>query len=280
MKKSLLLTALAANLLMASDKPPHISGILQYMNTLVETPSQKYTQLKSSDSNFKVGVDTYISSSYNIVNIPLSYVYNDLVGISVYIPYIEAQYGSLDERDIGDTTYEISFNAGTFDEGIPAENNIFGIRYTNASGDAQKGVSVGASSIGIFWDTNAIVGDWTLYGSLLWTYYIDDVKSSNGIEYTPGGEDIFWIGASHECLLTDKINTTAKLNWQYKMEDETLTGYNINGTSYNIVDLTIEWESEKLVEKLPIHAGVKIPIWDSNVVDNEFMFFVGVSKLF
>jgi len=279
MKKRVLLLSLLAVNLLANDKPPHLSGILQYMNTLVETPSQKYTQIKKSDSHFKVGVDTYISSSYNIANIPLSYVYNDMVGVSVYIPYIEAKNSNFDSNGIGDTTYEISFNAGTFDSDIPQENNIFGIRYTDATGERTDGLGVGSSSFGIFWDTNAIIGEWTLYGSLLWTYYLDDINDGK-YTYTPGGEDIFWIGASHECLLTDKINTTAKLNWQYKMEDETINGYNVNGTSYNMIDLTIEWESEKIVEELPIRAGIKIPIWDSNVVDNEFMFFVGVSKLF
>jgi len=280
-KKALLFSTIAiSSVLQATDSPLPISALNQYANTLVTSPSQIYTDIKNSNSNFKVGTDVYVSSTYNFVNIPVSYVYDNKFGVSVYLPYIESDFDGRDTQNgVGDVTFEVSFNAGSFDVYPQEENNIFGLRYTQDTGDEKKGLGMGASSIAIFWDTNIILDEWSFYGSLLWTYYISDVETY-GMSYTPGYEDMFFIGASHKCLLSDKVDTALKLNWQYKGEDELDNGADIDNSDYNIVDVTLQWKSDKLIKDIPVQAGVKIPIWNSNAHDNEFLFFVGIGGLF
>ena len=49
---------------------------------------------------------------------------------------------------------------------------------------------------------------------------------------------------------------------------------------YNIVDLTLEWNSDRLIKYFPLKAGVKIPVWDSDEVQNEFSVFIGAGATF
>jgi hypothetical protein len=276
MKKIIPTAILAVATLVYADgsMPLPISTLNQYMNTLASSPASTYEQLKEDDKNLNISLDVYLSDTYNIVNIPISYVYNNKFGVSLYGSYLESSVQNQeDENGIGDTTVEISFNAGQFQDDVEYENNIFGLRYTFSSGDEEKNLGAGYDSVSIFWDSIYILNDdWTIYGSLLWTFYFDDVVMNNNL-YELGSEDILWAGFKHKCLLTDKVDTLVKLNWQGKYTD-------IPDYSFDLVDITLQWESDKLINSFPVHAGVKIPVWDSGEIDNEFLFFVGISKMF
>ncbi len=274
MKNSLFIgSVILSSSLLAIDNPPSLSILTQYANTLVQSPSQTYMQLKNSKSNVKVSIDTYVSSSYNLANIPMSYVYNDSFGLSAYIAYAQSDYDTHKDNGISDSTIEVSFNAGQFQDDIKFENNIFGLRYTFATGDETLGLGNGSDSVAVFWDSTYIINDeWTAYGSLLWNIYLDNVIIDS-TKYDLGSEDILWFGIKHKSLFSEKIDTSLKLNWQGKYND-------IQTQNYDIVDATLQWNSDRLIEHIPLNLGLKIPIWDSDNVKNEVVFFVGVGAIF
>jgi hypothetical protein len=282
MKKQLILASLiGTSTLFGVDHPVSVSIINQYANSLVHSPAATYQQLKETDTSLKASVDTFIAGTYNLANVPLSYVYKDTFGISAYISYVESDFEAQDTQNgMGDTTIEASYNFGMFDmDDVEFGNNVFGLRYTFDTGDEQKGLGAGAQSVSIFWDSvYGLEDNWTLMANLMWTFYLDDV-TIDGITYDSGSEDILWIGVKHPCLLTDKLDTSLKLNWQGRYNDVKNTkDFKAN---YDIVDITLQWESStKLTQKFPFRAGVKIPVYASDDVDNEFLFFVGIGGLF
>jgi hypothetical protein len=274
MKKSLLMgTMIFTSSLFAIDNPPSLSILTQYANTLVQSPSQTYMQLKNTKSDVKVSIDTYLSSTYDIANIPISYVYNNSFGLSAYISYAQSNYATHKNSGISDSTIEVSFNAGQFEDDVQFENNIFGLRYTFSTGDDALNLGSGSNSIAIFWDSTYIINDdWTAYGSLLWNIYLDDITIDSS-QYDLGSEDILWFGVKHQCLFNEKIETSLKLNWQGKYND-------IEAQNYDIVDATLQWTSDKLIKNVPLNAGLKLPLWSSSNVDNEVLFFIGIGVLF
>jgi hypothetical protein len=285
MKKSLILTvALGASL--ALNASPHeeeeVSSSMtsQYANSVVNTPSQTYRTMQNSGKSMQIGVDTYISDTITLVNLPISYVYQNKFGASLYISYVETDIPYIDkESGIGDTTLEFTYNMGNFgDESF--ENNIFGLRYTFPSGDEEKYLGMGASSIGAFWDTSYETEGWTIIVNILFNYYIDDATIS-GDTYTYGYESTDWIGIKHKCLLSDKVYTSLKLNWQSVGDTDIKWsgggGNTIDG--YDILDVTLQWDSYQIIPMVPIKAGIKVPVYKSDNVDPDVMFFVGIGGL-
>lgn len=162
-----------------------------------------------------------------------------------------------------------SLNLGFFSDDARFYSNLLGVRYTFDNDDARQGLGSGASAFSIYWDTSGYLGKgFDGFVSLMWTFYGDKV---NGV--TPGEEDTGWIGFRHKCLLNDKLDTNVKLNWQTKYSTRIEEGY-------NIVDATIEFQSDELLKNLPFKAGIKLPLWDSSDVQNEFGFFVGIGGTF
>jgi len=274
MKKSLLMgTMIFSSSLFAIDNPPSLSILTQYANTLVQSPSQTYMQLKNTKNDVKVSIDTYLSSTYDIANIPISYVYNNSFGLSAYISYAQSNYATYKNSGISDSTIEVSFNAGQFEDDVEFENNIFGLRYTFSTGYDALNLGSGSNSIAIFWDSTYIINDeWTAYGSLLWNIYLEDITIDSS-QYDLGSEDILWFGVKHQSLFNEKIETSLKLNWQGKYND-------IEAQNYDIVDATLQWTSDKLIKNIPLNTGLKVPLWSSSNVDNEVLFFIGIGILF
>ena len=275
MKKTALLAAITlASTIYGNDKPPHLSLLLQYANILVAQPSQTYMQSKDKKQSYHVAMDVFLSSSYNIVNVPISYIYNNKFGISCYIPYVESNLEHTQKQSsLGDTTVEISFNGGKFDKEIQDENNIFGLRYTFATGSKSKNLTATSDSIAIFWDSTYVLNNqWSMFGSLLWNFYLDDT-TINGTSYELGSEDILFFGGKYKGAFNNTTNLAAKLNWQGSYNE-------IPEENYDMVDITVEAESSKLIKNFPCKVGIKLPIWSNDEVKNEVMFFVGVSSSF
>ncbi len=277
MKKFLPITLLASSLLFATNSKPIAPGLaLAYMNNIVAVEGEKYLQLEGKDRGVKTNVDLLYSDTYFITNIMASYVYDNMVGFSAALPLMQNSITT--ESGVSDAMVEINFNAGDFGE-KSFKNNIFALRYSIDSGDFDKGLGSGSSSISILWDSTIDAGnDFDLFWSLMWTFYLDDVTKGVNL-YTPGEEDTGWIGLRHPCLLSDKIDTNLKLNWQTKYSDDIIAGPTYD-SGYNLVDATVEWSSDKLIKNFPLKAGVKIPIWDSQRVDNELSVFVGAAATF
>ena len=280
MKKIALLLLTLSSISLANDKPPHISEATQHLNYIITSPSQRYMNLKENNQTLSASIDAAVSETYNIIDIPLAFVYKDTFGVAIYLPYVESKFASQkSQRGTGDVTTEFSYNLGQLQDDIPLENNILGLRYTFDNGDETKGLGMGMSSVSIFWDSTYIVDeDWTFLGSLMWTFYLDDVEI-NGKKYSGGDEDVLWFGIENNALYEHKLTTSLKLNWWGKYNS--IPKYSdAPKPSYDIVDATLQVESSKLMKNTPLKAGIKLPLWSTSSVNNELMFFVGISKYF
>ncbi len=278
MKKALLIV-LSSALFGANDKPMTVGLALAYMNNIVEAGSEKYNVLKDSDNTLKTDLDLFYSDTYRIADFTATYVYDGRFGITAAVPVMTNTLS--DETGVSDATVGIHFNAGDFGE-PQMYSNVFELRYSFDSGDGKKGLGSGSPGLSIQWDSSGYFGNgFEGFFSLMWKYYLQKVSLSDGASYRPGGEDTGWIGIRHACLLTDRVDTNLKLNWQTKFSDEDVVG-NVgkNTDGYNIVDLTLEWSSDRLLRHFPFKAGVKIPVWDSDEVQNEFGVFIGAGAAF
>ena len=267
MKKIVLLSLVTSSLLVANDKPMSLGLAMAYMNNIVELPSQQYNQIRKNNDYMKANVDALYSSTYMITNLSAAYVYNDVVGIHAAIPMLSNDV--TEKSGVGDAMVAASLNLQYFidEEGI--YSSVVGFRYTFDNGEYVDGLGSGSTAFSIFWDASGELGKgFDGYGSVMWTYYSDKVNGR-----TLGDEDTGWIGLKHKCLLNDKIDTNLKLNWQTQFSTSTTDGY-------NIVDATLQWESDKLLKHIPMKVGIKIPIWDSSEVKNEFSVFVGIGGTF
>ena len=267
MKKTLLLSLAAISLFAANDKPISLGLAMAYMNNIVELPSQQYDQIRNNEAYVKANVDALYSPTYKISNISAAYVYKNVVGLHAAVPVLSNDITK--KSGIGDAMVSASMNLQYFIEDEGVHSSVFGLRYTFDNGQVEDGLGSGSSAFSIFWDTSGELGKgFDGYASLMWTYYNDKV---NGLEI--GDEDTGWIGLKHKCLLSDKIDTNLKLNWQTKFSTSEIDGY-------NIVDATLQWESDKLLKHIPIKLGMKVPIWDSSEVKNEFSVFAGIGGTF
>ena len=267
MKKALLLSLAATSLLAVNDKPMSLGLAMAYMNNIVELPSQQYNQIRKDDDLFKANLDALYSPTYTITNVSAAFVYNDVVGLHAAVPVFSNDVTG--ERGVGDAMVAASVNLQYFVDEEGVYSSALGIRYTFDNGEYTDGLGSGSSAFSIFWDTSGeLAKGFDGYASLMWTYYSDKV---NGIKL--GDEDTGWIGLKHQCLLSDKIDTNLKLNWQTKFSTSVTDGY-------NIVDATLQWESDKLLKHIPIKVGVKVPIWASSEVKNEFSLFAGIGGTF
>lgn len=258
---------MTTSLLFANDKPISLGLAMAYMNNIIELPSQQYNQIHDGDDLIKVNLDTLYSPTYTITNISSAIVYKNILGLHASLPML---YNDLTTKSgIGDAMVEASMNLNYFVDEPGVYSSVVGFRYTFDNGEYEEGLGSGSSAFSIFWDTSGkLAKGFDGYASLMWTYYSDRI---NGI--TPGDEDTGWIGLKHKCLLSDKVDTNLKFNWQTKFGTAVSDGY-------NIVDATLQWESDRLIKRIPMKMGIKVPIWDSSEVDNEFALFAGVGGTF
>jgi len=279
MKKLLFLPLFTTLALTAAGHPYTVSSQTQYMNTLVDSISTKYTRLEENNTSTQVNLDALYSEYYTLANLDASYVYNNRVGISIYLPYVNYHNNELNptvsESSMGDASVGISFDAGSFDNDLE-NKNIFELRYTYDSGDVKKGTGMGAQSVAILWETIGKIDDFTLYGSLMWTYYITDTES--GIDI--GADDLLWFGASHPCLLSDKVETNLKFMWQSKYSDHDQNSDKITDSYYDIIDITLQWDSDRLIKNIPLTAGIRVPVYSSSHIDTSVNAFIGIGGLF
>ncbi len=267
MKKTLLLSLSLSSLLLASEEHISVGLALAYMNNIVEVSSEQFDQLRNTDKHFKANVDMLYSDTYTISNLSAAYVYNDLIGLHANIPALYNDVTS--SNGIGDTAVSATLNIAALTHDEHFSTNLLGFRYTFKTGDENKGLGSGSDSFAIMWDSSGELGNGFYgYASLMWTFYEDSV---NGI--TPGDEDTGWVGIRHKCLLNEQLDTTIKLNWQTRYSSGPVEGY-------NLVDATLEWSSDRLVKNIPFKFGMKIPVWDSNAVKNEFSLFAGIGGTF
>ena len=268
MKKTFLLSLVATTLLSAAnDKPMSLGLAMAYMNNIVELPSRQYNQIRSDNAHVKANLDALYSPTYAISNLSVTYVYNNVVGVHGSVPILSNDI--TDKSGLGDAMLEATVNLNYFIDEEGVYSSIVGVRYTFDTGEVQDGLGMGSSAFSIFWDTGGELGKgFDGYVSLMWTYYSDRV---DGLAI--GDEDTGWIGFKHRCLLNDKIDTNLKLNWQTKFSTSQTDGY-------NIVDATLQWESDKFLKHVPIKVGMKLPVWDSSEVKNEFSVFAGVGGTF
>lgn len=267
MKRVLLLSLVTSSLLLGNEKPMAIGLAMAYMNNIVEFPSQQYDQIRKNAAHVKVNVDILESRTYAISNFSAAYVWKDTAGIHAALPLLSNNESG--NKGVGDAMVSATLNIGSFVEEEWLYSNVFGIRYTFDNGEAEDGLGSGSQAFSIFWDTSGYLGKgFDGFASLMWTYYAEKVNGA-----TPGDEDTGWIGLKHKCLLSEKIETNFKFNWQTKYSSVFQNGY-------NLVDATIEWQSDKLFPMIPMKAGLKIPVWDSSEVNNEFSIFLGIGGTF
>ncbi len=267
MKKIVLLSLVASSLLVANDKPMSLGLTMAYMNNIVELPSQQYDQIRKNDDNVKINLDALYSPTYTISNLSAAFVYKNVVGLHAAVPMLSNDITK--KSGVGDAMAEATLNLQYFIDEEGVYSSVLGFRYTFDNGEYNDGLGSGSTAFSIFWDTSGELGKgFDGYASLMWTYYSDKVDG-----LTQGDEDTGWIGLKHKCLLSDKIDTNLKLNWQTKFSTSVIDGY-------NLVDATLQWESDKLLKKIPIKVGMKIPIWDSSEVKNEFSVFAGIGGTF
>jgi hypothetical protein len=272
MKKGIVTLLSMGTILFGADNPPAISMLHQYVHSVVNATASLNENHKQHNKNLTTGVVALGSDSYNIVDTTLFYSYKNKYAVALYLPFVSSSMPeATTQNGVGDTTVEISFDAGNFEDDMEFENNIFALRYTFATGDEKKSLGMGHDSVAIFWDSvYKLNNKWTIYGNLLWNFYFNDI-TVGGKSYSMGSEDLLWFGFKHQSF--QKIDTMVKVNWQGKYND-------IPGQNYDMVDVTLEVQSDKLLKDSFVEAGIKLPVWQSSDVDNELLIFVGISGFY
>ena len=267
MRKTLILSLATASMLLANDNPITLGLAMAYMNNIVEIPSQQFDQIRNDNAHVKANIDALYSSTYIISNLSAVYVYNNAIGLHAALPVLSND--NTNKSGLGDAMAQATLNLNYFADDNGVYSSLIGFRYTFDTGEVRDRLGMGSSAFSIFWDTSGELGKgFDGYASLMWTYYSDKVGGK-----ALGDEDTGWIGIKHKCLFSDKIDTNLKLNWQTRFSTSQTDGY-------NIVDATLQWESDRLIKHIPLKVGMKIPIWDTNDVKNEFSVFAGIGGTF
>ena len=274
MKKTLLLTTILAASLSAQDP------LGQYANFVIQSPVQNIDTLQNTDKNFKVGIDYFYDSADSIdthfINIPVQGLVFENIYLEATLPFKYASYNSNSESGLSDIMIGAAYSFGSMEAG--SSRNVLGLRYNIDSGSDV--IDAPAGSLDFYWDTMGKISDFTLRSGVLFNYMFGyDVANSVSID--GGFDSLLSVGLGHECLLTESLQTNAIISWYSSYGDSTVLG-DIPGTNYDLVDLTLKWDTLKLNNR-QISFGAKIPLYatDFNGQDyKSFTFFVNAAGLF
>jgi hypothetical protein len=128
--------------------------LTQYLSSVVDSTASTYAQQEKHNTNLTPNIVALGSNSYDVLNLTLPYIYKNKYGITLYLPFVNSPTpNETSQNGVGDTTVEISFDAGNFEDDMEFENNIFGLRYTFATGDEEKNLGMGHDSLALLWDS-------------------------------------------------------------------------------------------------------------------------------
>jgi len=277
MKKTLLLTTMLAASLSAQG-PQEALG--QYANFVVQSPVQNIDTLQNADKKFKIGVDYLYDNADNVgthfINIPVQGLVTENIFLEATLPF---KYASIDgqnnESGLSDIMIGGAYSFGSMEAG--SSRNVLGLRYNFDSG--VDVIDAKSSSLDFYWDTMGKISNFTLRSGLLFNYAFG--YDLGTVDVDGGFDSLLSIGLGHECLLTESLQTNAIISWYSSYGDSTVLG-DIPGTNYDLVDLTLKWDTLKLNNR-QISFGAKIPLYatDFNGQDyKSFTFFVNAGGLF
>jgi len=262
MKKTLILGTLLAVSLSAQD------SLGQYANFVMQSPAQNVHTLESSNKKIKIGVDYFYDNAdagdTHFVNIPVQALVTKNIYLEATLPfkYIDTDAGSesgFDNMMVG-AAYAMGELFGD------KSHNVFGLRYNIDTGD--ETVSYG-DSMDMYWDSRNDVNNFTVRSGILFNFDFGDEIVKEDMS------SLLSLNVGHKCLLTNALQTNAIVSWYTAYGDT-------DATDYNIVDLTIKWDTLKLKDT-PISFGAKIPLYATDIDGRDlktFTFFVSAAGLF
>lgn len=297
MKRILLLSLVASASLMAS--PFHCSDnpdvecstdtlvIADQSSTNDIINNNARMDLSDGDKMALAGGEFIFNGDIRILNIPLGYNITQNIGIEAGIPLVnnsKFQTGITfagtpiyeDNTGLGDVSVGANYHFGSYM--APYGLNVTTFRYKSTTGDRKKGLGT---------DYEA----YTLSHAFAKELSFFELRTNALISYTLNHEAVLgntlnaMIAASRPCLLTDKVRTNMKLAYR-NIEEVTLNG-SPSSAGYNNLDFWLEFNSDKLMNDIPVGLGVKVPIVDDvtfNGTTREgsktFMFYVSLGAAF
>jgi len=279
MKKALVI----GTMLVASLSAQNLQAPLgQYANFVIESPVQSIDLLQTNNKSYKIGVDYLYDNTDAIgthfINIPVQALITENIYLEATLPFKYLSIDSYDnESGLSDIMIGGAYSFGSMQSGNSL--NVLGLRYNFESG--QDHVDAPSSSLDFYWDTMGKISDFTLRSGLLFNYAFGYDDSISSISVDGGLNSLLSIGLGHECLFTEALETNAIVSWYSSYGDSTAFG-DIPGTSYDIVDLTLKWDTLKLNNR-QISFGAKIPLYSTSFNGDDyksFTFFVSASGLF
>jgi hypothetical protein len=252
--KKITLSLLAVSVaLLASPGHTHHGGGTT-MATFVNDVIDNTNQIKFANSGATWGTTgtLVIDEDINILDVALRYNPTANWGLDARIPIVNNDI--TDETGIGDFSISGNYHFGTPDSEYGT--NITTLRYKNASGDVDKGLGTDEDSYTLSHTVaKAFPNGFSFHGLATYTLNSGDIEDSFAL----------MAGTSHQCLLTDKAVTNAKIT--YFHQDD-----------FSATDLWIEWSNTNVLKGVPLAGGIKIPLQDD--FDKTFLFYLSASGFF
>lgn len=210
------------------------------------------------------------SGDVTMLNIPLAYNVTNNIGLEAGVPLAKNKSNS----GIGDVTLGVNYHFGHYGSAYGA--NVTTFTYKTTTGDENKGLGLGKPSMTL---AHTFAKDLTTtyrFAALLSYTLNDDAALGNAMSAM--------IGGSRPCLLSNKVRTNAKVTY-YKIDALNKPVISIPGLTS--VDFWLEFSSDKLVNGVPLGAGVKVPLinqfeFQSKTYDAEkyVLFYLSASSFF
>ena len=243
--------------------------------------NDKHAGMGGTTKRFAATAQYIYSDKINIFNIPLGMNVGYGFGVEVNVPVVlvdkEASPTGENESGLGDISAGINYHYGFM--AAPSGLSIFTVLYKTTTGDEKKGLGSGADAYSFSYKYAKSFGKYALHA--LGNYTINNTYDGTGWSVDYGDSYMAMIGGSMPCLLSDKVTTSAKLNYFHGDENENSWGTEFG--KVDTVDLWVQWDTTELIKNVPLGAGVKIPLMnevDDKDVDKKFSFYVSISGLF
>lgn len=228
------------------------------------------TNLVTSDKDYGAAAQYINAGDISIINIPVGMKVGYGFGVEANVPLVSVtDYGwqQDDNTGLGDISLGVNYNFGktSGSKGL----NISTVLYKTTTGDDTKGLGSGVSAITLSHSfTKDVTEKYTV--SALASYTLND-------DTVLGDSYMLMAGASMPCLVSDKVKTSTKLTYFYTDDNKYSNGELTN------IDLWLQWDSDKLVKKIPLGFGIKIPLvseLNGNDADKTVLFYLSASSLF
>ncbi|MEA2098573.1 MAG: hypothetical protein U9P72_00415 [Campylobacterota bacterium] len=250
-----------------TDSQVYVQSQTVVNNIVADAPK---TNFITSGKEFGAAAQYVNAGDVTILNIPLGMQVGFGFGVEVNIPLVSVKnFGWAQDKNtgIGDISVGGNYNFGSVLESTGL--NITTVLYKTATGDVDKGLGS---------DVDAISLTHKFSKSLNTKYTVNALLSYTLNDDTVSGDSYMLMGgASMPCLLSNKVTTSAKLTYFSVAENK----YNFG--ELTSADLWLQWDSDKLVNNLPLGFGVKLPLInevDGNDKDKTVVFYLSMASFF